>query len=1172
MWLRDFLPKDVKNVRVMTYGYDRLLDGYEKGGVALSGCARGLIEQLENSRRMAKDRPIIFIAHSSGGLLVKQVLVQARSIFDSTRGIFFFGSPHQGLRNEELAGLVKVNSDVREANLIMQLKEDSEFFANQLEDSQELEVLNQKVVIFSETVEASSVKNLASDDLALQSQTVQRFVGHWIPVNKPYKDSVWQFGSPVDTTYLTAIKHMRECIARSSAQEILQSAIESIGPDQFLQILSPIDQESHKSTLQTSDCDDPKLHWIFKNMDFEQWHSGGSQVLWLSGPSECGIHHAVPHIVDLTRSEDSETRPIVLYFFCSTATNAKSVGAAFIHALLQQFTNYLSPLKKKSVVTAFLRVLLDALLSRDSDIDADLKKGCSPETTIRKTLDALSGSDHWHANAIKQILHIDQAQGLTIIIDGLDEARDQTTDFIRDICSLIAHLKQQTCKFKTLLTSRRPQTDTKVLLDLEGLTRIEYDVERKEGTCSWFWNHSEYQKWFASPSSGLLFISGKPGCGKSVLAKKLIDHLQRESDASVASFFYARREGGCHTSHRSMLQSLLYDVLNQNESLFPLFQRDYRDYKALLPERCEWPSSSLEKMLLSLRDSWKAGRFFIVIDGFDESDSQGRRDITRLLSELCSKKSVKIFVTSRPVVEISNYSKGPYQVIRMQDENKSDIRDFVNSSTSQIGFPESTLQQVREYIIEHSQGVFLWVCLVVDNLCRYAEAGCTLSEIINSMRTLPRELEGLYENILRELEVYDKSDVVLGIRIFQLTLFACRPLTVPELQHALAIPDDPDTEFSLSIKFFEYNQIFGIENRIIRCCGNLVEIKRQGGTTSVQLMHQTAREFLLQHHKSEAVSRLSMSENDAHVRIATTCLRYLTLWAGRSATHGTIFQSVERWKSETFEAYVRYLDERPLINYALSHLRDHTSRCSEDTDIPGVISRLACELIPGSSQYYLLENWITPYWNKSPPSCKVTETAKDFRNQVLLAAVRTGFYRVAEALLAAGARLETPLQVIPPSIRSTPHAATENENESMIKLLLDRASMDTKDFFERGTMPHQVAQRDHETMARLLLERCAYNEGKDNHDKTALHSGTTQGREAIVQLLLNCGADINVAANSKFMRELLSPIGRKFATTLFDRVASFETPEIRSTTLRQDREQWHDDDTWPIGDHDEFFD
>jgi hypothetical protein len=50
MWLKDFLPLDVKDVRIMTYGYDSNLIGGEKSGMRLVDDRRSFIEQLENSR------------------------------------------------------------------------------------------------------------------------------------------------------------------------------------------------------------------------------------------------------------------------------------------------------------------------------------------------------------------------------------------------------------------------------------------------------------------------------------------------------------------------------------------------------------------------------------------------------------------------------------------------------------------------------------------------------------------------------------------------------------------------------------------------------------------------------------------------------------------------------------------------------------------------------------------------------------------------------------------------------------------------------------------------------------------------------------------------------------------------------------------------------------------
>jgi len=49
MWLQDFLPRDVKNVRIMIYGYNSRLDDYSDTNTMLDYC-RNLIQQLENAR------------------------------------------------------------------------------------------------------------------------------------------------------------------------------------------------------------------------------------------------------------------------------------------------------------------------------------------------------------------------------------------------------------------------------------------------------------------------------------------------------------------------------------------------------------------------------------------------------------------------------------------------------------------------------------------------------------------------------------------------------------------------------------------------------------------------------------------------------------------------------------------------------------------------------------------------------------------------------------------------------------------------------------------------------------------------------------------------------------------------------------------------------------------
>jgi hypothetical protein len=74
--------------------------------------AVSLLDRLVFKREDAEERPIIFVAHSLGGIIVKQALVEAKlndvfeTIRDATYGIAFFGTPHQGGNFAKLGDMV----------------------------------------------------------------------------------------------------------------------------------------------------------------------------------------------------------------------------------------------------------------------------------------------------------------------------------------------------------------------------------------------------------------------------------------------------------------------------------------------------------------------------------------------------------------------------------------------------------------------------------------------------------------------------------------------------------------------------------------------------------------------------------------------------------------------------------------------------------------------------------------------------------------------------------------------------------------------------------------------------------------------------------------------------------------------------------------------------------
>lgn len=108
-WPQDLLAKDMPTARLMTFGYNtKVTEGYHAANQGnIFAHARNLLYALEGKRRKATDRGLVFIAHSLGGILVKETLRRSEAdpdpsigkIYASTCGIFFFGTPHRGSKD-----------------------------------------------------------------------------------------------------------------------------------------------------------------------------------------------------------------------------------------------------------------------------------------------------------------------------------------------------------------------------------------------------------------------------------------------------------------------------------------------------------------------------------------------------------------------------------------------------------------------------------------------------------------------------------------------------------------------------------------------------------------------------------------------------------------------------------------------------------------------------------------------------------------------------------------------------------------------------------------------------------------------------------------------------------------------------------------------------------------
>jgi hypothetical protein len=153
------LPTFLPNARVLLFGYNANI-AFETSIAGIREQAQNLLNLISVERGGNNRRPIVFIAHSLGGIVVKRALVEAQldrsynDIRSATHGIAFFGTPHRGGRNTKIGDVVAtvVRRILRNPDntFLEALKKDS-LFAESLQKDFQHQLEDYKIISFYET-------------------------------------------------------------------------------------------------------------------------------------------------------------------------------------------------------------------------------------------------------------------------------------------------------------------------------------------------------------------------------------------------------------------------------------------------------------------------------------------------------------------------------------------------------------------------------------------------------------------------------------------------------------------------------------------------------------------------------------------------------------------------------------------------------------------------------------------------------------------------------------------------------------------------------------------------------------------------------------------------------------------------------------------------------------
>ena len=241
--------------------------------------------------------------------------------------------------------------------------------------------------------------------------------------------------------------------------------------------------------------------------------------------------------------------------------------------------------------------------------------------------------------------------------------------------------------------------------------------ERVDNTCMWFLNHEHYERWLKQ-DSGPLLVTADPGCGKSVLAKYLIDYgLPRLT--TICYFFFKDQD---QNTVRQALCALLHQLFSQRPSLIKgAIAKFHKDGQGLINS-----TGSLWEVLRSATRDPQAGPVIIVLDALDECAESDFADLVRNIESQFRHNHpdysmLKYLLTCRPYEEVVSkfYSfLDSFPNIRIPGEKESEIINrevncVISHHVNRLSIEKRLTPEIKSRLEKRLQGAthrtYLWV-------------------------------------------------------------------------------------------------------------------------------------------------------------------------------------------------------------------------------------------------------------------------------------------------------------------------------------------------------------------------------------------------------------------------------------------------------------------------------
>ncbi|KAK3939401.1 hypothetical protein QBC46DRAFT_388104 [Diplogelasinospora grovesii] len=650
-----------------------------------------------------------------------------------------------------------------------------------------------------------------------------------------------------------------------------------------------------------------------------------------------------------------------------------------------------------------------------------------------------------------------------------------------------------------------------------------------DGTCDWLFSAPEFKTWQdrvdVNIHHGFLWIKGKPGAGKSTLMKEAVTRAENEAKKEgsagrgiTASFFFnARGTQHLEKTPLGVYRSLLHQVLNEDKLALAYVWDIYSKMKSNQGSVI-WHEEDLQKCLVRVFERPKSRPSTLFIDAMDECDEDDVRALLRFFKGLAKTAHragarLRVCFSSRHYPNVS--IEGCPELI-VEHHSRADILLYIESESED----NSTVRELKGDIFAKSNGVFLWVVLVVAML-QSKGRGRSLKWLKQKLAEIPPQLDALFRELF---ETMDPEDRERTIRLMQIMLFS-ETRSSEEIHTALAFSGRAYAsiaDWEGSVEFLEtlkqaHEMIIELSRGLLEPTVAISESRQQNhfdqsdlASTTYQFIHETVREFFLNGDGFRLLGLSSVNiSGSGHRTLATACVNYLNTSECATPAPGEVLSPY--YLQDTFWEYV--------TESTFDHIEaaERAGESQEDLlkliQTNNLVERLIYHQDGLRSERLSHQDGLTPserLYYQDDLRLPISPGA-----DLLFAAVELGLFHTVSRLLTMGFDPNKPCaaEMKYPLLVAIDHSRYGNDGIAEL-LLTYGASVSSRGAYEQTAL-HLAAGRSIDLVRKLLPYGPDIN-ARDIYGRTALHEAIFDRRNRddcgeMVKLLIKHGADVNAA-------------------------------------------------------------